>query len=329
MGVIWRYYFSKKSSSEHGTLYQLRNVINRSNVVKKPIDCYDATDDFFKLVIESLVITSAMEEFEMDSLQSAVSEEHAPEGENSWMLGDEQRKELLSTLIKKLMKSFFACDFHNPTAVAANSKDRVNLYAKLLLSIGLIYWEYCYAIKEGDGLRVLRCWRYMLPMFISCRRRNYAIESMQILLQVDYLLSPREAAELVWSRFVNVRGCPGRNIANDLHMEHMNRICKTYIRGLGANKTPESISRIANALGTVVPVLDNFDDDNNVPKTSGNHNIRNSEKDLKILIDVLKEASVFCDKGKRSHASCPNPRNPLHVITQTELTEWMIKHISI
>ena len=296
--------------------------------MKNPIDSYNATDDFFKLVIESLVLTAAMEEFKMDSLQTVPSKKHAPEGENSWMLSDNQRQELLNTLIEKLMGSFFVCDFHNPTAVDANSRDRVHLYAKLLLSFGLFYWEYCDAIKEGDGLRVLRCWRYMLPMFIASGRRNYAIESMQILMQHEYLLSPREAAELVWSRFVNVRGCPGRNIANDLHMEHLNRICKTAIRGLGANKTPEGISRIAKALGTVVPVLDNFDDDNNVPKTSGNHNPHNAAKDLGVLVDVLKDASVFCDKGLRSYASCPNPRNLLHTISQTELTEWMIKHIS-
>ena len=61
----------------------------------------------------------------------------------------------------------------------------------------------------------------MLPMFIASGRRNYAIESMQILMQHEYLLSPQEAAELVWSRFVDVRGCPGWNIANDLHMQHL------------------------------------------------------------------------------------------------------------
>lgn len=296
--------------------------------MKKPIDSYDATDDFFKLVIESLVLTAAMEEFEMDSLQSVPSKKHVPEGENTWMLSDEERQELLNTLIEKLMKTFFVCDFHNRTAVDMNSKDRVHLYTKLLLSYGVFYWEYCDAIKEGDGLRILRCWRYMLPMFISSGRRNYAIESMQILIQHDYLLSPREAAELIWCRFVNVHGCPGRNIANDLHMEHLNRNCKTPIRGLGANKTPESMSRIANALGTVVPVLDNFDDNNKVPKTSGNHNPQNAAKDLKMLMSVLKDASVFCDRGVRFHPSCPNPRNILHAISQTELTEWMITHIS-
>lgn len=111
-------------------------------------------------------------------------------------------------------------------------------------------------------------------------RRNYAIESLQTLLQYDYVLSPREAAELIWSCFINVHGRPGKNIPNDLHMEHLNRMCKTAIRGLGSNKTPQCITRIGNSLGTAAPVLEAFDDDNGVPQVSGKHSAPSTEKDL-------------------------------------------------
>lgn len=281
------------------------------------------------LVIEALILTAAMETFEMESLQSIPSVKFVPEGENSWMLSENERKELLDKLIREMMSDFFTLNFYKSMEIDfTESTDMVNLYAKNLLSLGLFYWEYGDSIKEGDGSRVRRCCRYMLPMFISSGRRNYAIEIMQLLMQYDYLLSPREAEELMWSRFINIHGCIGRNIPNDLHMEHLNRICKTAIRGLGSNKTPDCIQRIGNALGTIVPVLENFDEDNKVPQNSGNHNALKAEKDLKVVMDVLMEASIFTDEGERSYSCFPKPRNPLHSISYNDLTEWIIKHIS-
>ena len=34
-----------------------------------------------------------------------------------------------------------------------------------VLSLGLFYLEFKDAIREGDGLRVLRCYKYLLPLF--------------------------------------------------------------------------------------------------------------------------------------------------------------------
>ena len=69
----------------------------------------------------------------------------------------------------------------------------------------------------------------MLPLFISSGRKNYAIEALNLLVQHDFSLPPHQAAELIWGRFINTTGLPGRNIPNDLHMEHLNRSVKTAI----------------------------------------------------------------------------------------------------
>ena len=81
-------------------------------------------------------------------------------------------------------------------------------------------------------------------------------------------LSPRQAAELIWSHFINTHGKPGHNIPNDLHMEHLNRILKTSIQNLGANKTPNAIINLGKALGTLEPVLANFDEESSLPTLS-------------------------------------------------------------
>ena len=57
------------------------------------------------------------------------------------------------------------------------------------------------AAKEGDGGRVLRCWGYLLPLFT---RKNYSIEVLKMLYQCEYELTPCQAKELTWERFVYV-----------------------------------------------------------------------------------------------------------------------------
>ena len=41
-----------------------------------------------------------------------------------------------------------------------DSADSVQEYAGDVLSLGLFYLEFCDAIKDGDGLCLLQCWRY-------------------------------------------------------------------------------------------------------------------------------------------------------------------------
>ena len=50
-----------------GTLYQLRNVINRRNVVQHPKDNMNAYEEFFLLVAEAHILSAAMTTFEMSS----------------------------------------------------------------------------------------------------------------------------------------------------------------------------------------------------------------------------------------------------------------------
>lgn len=188
--------------------------------------------------------------------------------------------------------------------------------------------EYSDAIREGDGERVLRCWQYLLPLFKSSGRKNYSVEVLNMLCQYKYEFTPRQAQELIWSRFINTHGAPGRNIPEDLHQEHLNRVCKDAIRGLRANKVDAAITRIGRALGTISPVLDQFDDQNNVTKLSGAHKAPSAEKDRDIIIQHLQKCCVFPTQlGTRCHPSFPKPRDVLHSLNEAELISWMIKHI--
>ena len=56
--------------------------------------------------------------------------------------------------------------------------DGVFNYASALLNDGLLLLEFCDAIREGDGKRILRCWRAMLIYFQHARHSNYAKEAI-------------------------------------------------------------------------------------------------------------------------------------------------------
>ena len=45
------------------------------------------------------------------------------------------------------------------------STDNVYAYACEVLSLGLLYFEFRDAIKEGDGERIIRIWKYLLLLF--------------------------------------------------------------------------------------------------------------------------------------------------------------------
>ena len=324
--MIWKYYYSLNSSSQHGTLYQLRNLIGRTNVKGKPIDCFDPCEDFFVLIVEAYIVAVAMKLLKLHNLSDVPSEEYATHGDVTWTLTAEERSPILEKITKSIIDKFMSINYNAPNAPSASS-DKVYLYSSQLLTLGSIYLEFRDAIKEGDGSRVLRCYRYLLPMFISSGKKNYAIESLNLLLQHDYLLSPREVEELTWSRFINTHGQTGKNIPCDLHCEHLNRLCKTSITNLQANKTTNSMCRVARALGTIYPVLDNFDKGNNVTKSSSTHREPNSSEDFKAVLDCLNRFDVFNDSHSRKHQSFPKPRDPLHAKLHEDIVAWIKDHI--
>ena len=99
-------------------------------------------------------------------------------------------------------------------------RDHVVEYAKAVLTMGLLLMVFNDSIHEGDGLRILRCWHFLLLIFKTTGRKNYAIEALTILCQCHYIFTQRLAEQLLYNRTVNVHGQCGKNIACDLYMEH-------------------------------------------------------------------------------------------------------------
>lgn len=101
-------------------------------------------------------------------------------------------------------------------------------------------------------------------MFKASGRRNYSIEAFTLLSQYHHILPPMLAEQLKWSWFINTHGSAGHNISCDLHMEHLNKLAKVAVEGLGANKTEKAIQRVGKAIGTMAGMIDTFDTVNGV-----------------------------------------------------------------
>ena len=204
------------------------------------------------------------------------------------------------------------------------SDDHIYAYAVEVMSLGLFYLSFKDAIKHGNGEHVLRCWKYFIPVFKASGRTNYSIEAFLTLYQYYFMLSPRQSHQLLWSRFINTHGLPGRNIECDLHMEHLNRICKNSIKGMGANKTEKAIQRAAKAIGKSSAVVDNFTHVTKCASTSQKHSSPDIMKDRDLILKELISNNVFDKITGRNHASFPKLSNTVMMdVGEKKLTDWI------
>lgn len=308
---------------DHGTLVQLKNLINRRNVGSDPTKNVHACDDFVSIVTVSHFLVATMKMLKMSDLDDAPEAGHF--NIDSWMLPKDERRKLLYSFCKKVILKH--TELSLPTKKGPTNTDRVQEYAHELMTLGMLYLNYKDAIREGDGPRIINTWKCLLPIFIASGRRNYSVEILLALYNYYFVLTPRQASQLVWSRFVNTQGLPGHNKPLDLHMEHLNRICKGCISGLGANKTAKAISRIGNAIGPLQEVLDNFDTGVLHVDVSGHHNITSCTRDRNMIIkELMTSASVFDELMGRFHHSFRTFRPLLSKLPKKKYEEWIKQH---
>ena len=300
---------------------------------KSKIQDFNACDDFLKITVKSYIVAAGMKVLNMATMDDEPDNASIISGD-AWLQDEDTRRDTLyavaskivDTLIVDLEVSFASC---TTDMRGYDDDDKVLEYSRLVISLRLLYMEYCDAIREGDGTRVLRCWRYNFLVFKSTNRKNYAIEALYMLVQYHFIFSKRQAHQLLWGRFVNVHGLPARNIPCDLYMEHLNRVCKEAIRGLKANKIPNAITRVGRIVGILDSVVKSFDEENSVPEKSGNHKVASYNRDVNAIVKILVEEKSLTCIPKRFYPSFPNIiRNPIRDIEHESLLSYMYMHLN-
>ena len=108
-------------------------------------------------------------------------------------------------------------------------------------------------------------------------------------------------------------------------MEHLNKIAKGAIGQLGSNKSTKAIERIGRAMGTLSPVLENFDCINKVVHTSSRQRKPKAQKDVMRVVNEISKAHCFtAEDSSRKHSKFPSPKDILHSKPKDSIVDWLI-----
>ena len=106
-----------------------------------------------------------------------------------------------------------------------------------LLNHGLLFANFRDAISEGDGERIIRCWKFLLLHFDADGNSStkYTLEALFLQFQQQTLLSPRQAYLQKCNRSANRHSSLRKNVPFDLDLEQDNNHLKEAMLKLGPN----------------------------------------------------------------------------------------------
>ena len=233
----------------------------------------------------------------------------------------------LDDLSKAIVEKFVKITLPSPSSPkTSNTNDKVFLYATEVMTLGLMWENFHDATREGDGERLVRIWKFLLLIFKAARRKNYSIEALNLQLQINYILSPRQAAQLKWSRCINTTNIIGRNIPMDLHLEHLNKLLKCIMRNMGSNMTDNSVKLAAECIQVVHSICSKFEEcTSNCAPNSNTHSAPSIQQDFELVVQCLKDQQVCSPTRARKHSSFKFSNNLLQQLKYKNLITWL-KH---
>ncbi len=178
--VFWKRLFKTTSGTQKGTLCQLRKLINRRNVTKRPKSDVNAAEDFVEVVVISHVLTAVMTYLEMSSFTDAPSCTSVPE--NLWMEDEKKRRDTLECIANRVVDEHIDLEmtFLEPNYDACGTTYD---YACEVLMLGLFIFDFKDAVREGDGDHIITLWKYMM-LFFKATGRTKRQKPLHYLLSV-------------------------------------------------------------------------------------------------------------------------------------------------
>ena len=122
-----------------------------------------ACEEFMELITVAHILSAAVHITGVPDL----------EGLSKKILSSENHFAAVSSIAKTLCSDVVTLSF--AAKPSTGSADCVMEYAKETLSLGLLLLEFNDAIREGDGCRVLRCWKFLFLFFRAAGHKNYCI----------------------------------------------------------------------------------------------------------------------------------------------------------
>ena len=298
--MLWKFLYGK-SSGDHGTLDFFRSHLHRAAVTTNPKKDVNACVDLICTVSKGHILhISGLDDHPI--IPPGLKEAGKPEqlafiNDISQVVVD--KCTLINTAFSNLTTVSFEEDEDE------ENEDGVYNYARVLCHFGALIMEFRDAWGEGDGGRVVRCWKLFMPHFIAAGHTKYALDALRLQMQVNATLSPNLAHQVMWNRFVNTRGGLGRNIPGDLHNEHVNKLMKHIIVNMGPNLTATALQRAARSVTALEAISESFDRQSGVPHRTSAHTTKADVQDVKKVMETVKKNKLLTLIGNREHRNFP------------------------
>ncbi|XP_066933555.1 uncharacterized protein [Clytia hemisphaerica] len=351
---------SSRCAGDSGTFYSNAVKLGNSNATTDVMGShYNKIKEFFQVHTSAMVVVAFTEHLGMKSVDDKIE---VPERLSSvaerrrWLFGlinkmlekfvlpeiDELTKieerlfqkvacqqpgcsSLFTTLVglKAHEKNFHKID-HTEKAEPKldEGEDPVFNYGCVSLSYGLLLKNLGDAIKEGDGERVVRCWKYFTYVFKSTGQahKNYALAGLRLIASIKGLLTPAKAHELIWNRFCNTAGGIGKCIPRDLRNEHLNKIAKEHIRSLGhSNISDDNVVKMSRTIGCMEDIVRSF---------AQTHKKNPHEKtQLAHCISEITQANMFNHVSGRELNGFPDFKRSIYSgLEPITLKNWLVQY---
>ncbi|XP_033729230.1 uncharacterized protein LOC117318339 [Pecten maximus] len=359
---LYKRFFNKSSGREKGTLYNLKILIQRSNVNGNVKSRFEAHEDFIMTVGCGYFLSYILHFFQMENLSD--EPKHPLLSKNMKMRHKADKEKVLSEILEEVVNGLlilfpekepdvlltvdvlgikhtvnssidgrmlkFHLNINNsmflfnvtpaqvengvtidvplttvnlPVTISRSTvaaSDELNDYITQLLQWYFVLLTFKDSIKEGDTFRTNITLKFCIPIFFSHSvLSKYLEECIDYILKTEVMLTEKMAVKVRCGSFVNPTGHKGDNKAADLQKENEVKVLKELIRGLGSNKTENSIVAITKAAPVIDDIVGNFQEMLNIPVKKTHHRKRSFNDDVKCVLNTLIPLKVWTPQNGR------------------------------
>ena len=321
-------FYKSASAREPGTLHQLKCVINRRNVNTTVSKDYHADSAFIDLVGEGHILSLAMGHFGMEDLHSPCTV--LPPGIH--LANVEHKKKVLKSLVGEMVDNHLMNKLVQSLDHVENEEeihgddngDGVYNYATNFVKIWLLRKVSIVATRSGDGMRIIRHWKYAMLLYHEAHKVKYRLEAFLLLASTSALYTPRQQHQVIWNRFINLSGGSGKNLDGDYVIELMNKYAKSRVKLIGPNHSPETVMRIGKTMMFCHDVTRHLECEIGADPMSRQHIAQDTTGDLTKIVLELRKANVFNRIPGRAHGTFLNePSDIFCKINVADFHKWM------
>ncbi|XP_066918127.1 uncharacterized protein [Clytia hemisphaerica] len=346
------------TGAQHGTTEWSMNVSHMTNAKRGPHHAFNDYKDFSDVELDAQILAATMAYFNMETVDDdpvpADIKKGNPKEKHEWFFNKiyaivnsytasygtdrqqayEKRKGKVDSRMVFLCNkrcdtfAFLSREERDSHEVEVHSYDRYAdknhrlEYQKALFTLNLLLKAIDDSIKEGDGARLMECYRLALLYFKAFGNSKYAFSVMKLLNQTK--LQPEKAHSLILERFINTKGKIGKNKSRDLDLEHLDNFLKENLKSLRSNLNEKNADRISKSIINLKKLVENTEANLNCRKSLSGNNKNNKYKEnvINLLKELIKK-NPFAEKSKVEYASFPKfDGNVLSKLNTNKFMKW-------